>query len=281
MQHRLHQLPWAYSIRSGLQAVCCLALYALCAGSALAQIHASTLPALVSNTAITNYDSSLSVFHPVLGKKGMVASEQRLASQVGVEILAKGGNAIDAAVGVGFALAVVLPNAGNLGGGGFMLVHTAKHGKPIALDFRETAPASATRDMYLDQNDKVITGKSIHSPHAVGVPGSVAGLVNAHKEYGTLALADIIAPAIALAENGFIVSEGLAEQFRLHRSHLGHWPGTREIFFKHKDATQTCALAQCPLEANDSLKKILRIRLLKLHNGAQRAFIPALLQKKS
>jgi gamma-glutamyltranspeptidase/glutathione hydrolase len=226
-----------------------LTTYALWAGSALAQTHAITLPALVPNAAITNYESSLSVFHPVLGKKGMVASEQRLASQVGAEILAKGGNAIDAAVGVGFALAVVLPNAGNLGGGGFMLVHTAKTGKPIALDFRETAPASATRDMYLDQHDKVIAGKSIQSPHAVGVPGSVAGLVGAHKDYGTLALADIVAPAITLAENGFIVSEVLAEQFRLHRTHLGRWPGTREIFFKHKDETQRCVLAQCPLEA--------------------------------
>ena len=249
MRRGLQQLPWAYSIRSSLRAVCCLTTYALWAGSALAQTHAITLPALVPNAAITNYESSLSVFHPVLGKKGMVASEQRLASQVGAEILAKGGNAIDAAVGVGFALAVVLPNAGNLGGGGFMLVHTAKTGKPIALDFRETAPASATRDMYLDQHDKVIAGKSIQSPHAVGVPGSVAGLVGAHKDYGTLALADIVAPAITLAENGFIVSEVLAEQFRLHRTHLGRWPGTREIFFKHKDETQRCVLAQCPLEA--------------------------------
>lgn len=249
MRRGLQQLPWAYSIRSSLRAVCCFTLCAFFAGSAFAQIQASNLAPLAASVAVTNYDNSFSVFHPVLGKKGMVASEQRLASQVGVEILAKGGNAIDAAVGVGFALAVVLPNAGNLGGGGFMLVHTAKHGKPIALDFRETAPASATRDMYLDQNDKVITGKSIQSPHAVGVPGSVAGLVNAHKEYGTLKLADIIAPAIALAENGFIVSEVLAEQFRLHRTHLGHWSSTREIFFKHKDATQTCALAQCPLDA--------------------------------
>jgi gamma-glutamyltranspeptidase/glutathione hydrolase len=180
----------------------------------------------------------------------MVASEQRLASQVGVDILAQGGNAIDAAVGVGFALAVVLPNAGNLGGGGFMLVQTAKGNKPVALDFREVAPASASRDMYLDAQDRVITGKSTQSPFAVGVPGSVAGLVRALQDYGTLSLEQVIAPAIQLAENGFIVSAVLAEQFSLQRAHLGRWPGTREIFFKHKDPSNTtCTLSECPLDA--------------------------------
>jgi gamma-glutamyltranspeptidase/glutathione hydrolase len=206
--------------------------------------------AVAQNTAVTQYDNSFSIFHPELGQRGMVASEQRLATQVGVDILAQGGNAIDAAVGVGFALAVVLPNAGNLGGGGFMLIQTAKSTAPIALDFREVAPTSASRDMYLDQKDRVIAGKSTQSPYAVGVPGSVAGLVRALQEHGTLSLEQVIAPAIGLAENGFIVSAVLAEQFALQRTHLGRWPGTREIFFKLKDPTNTsCALAQCPLES--------------------------------
>lgn len=275
------QMRWTHSIRSARGAV-----YRFCVGGLIAGIAAAaTLPparaqtltqtapvqslpqplpqpspqvqtqlappsATAPNTAITRYDNSFSIFHPERGQRGMVASEQRLASQVGVDILAQGGNAIDAAVGVGFALAVVLPNAGNLGGGGFMLVQTAKGTKPVALDFREVAPASASRDMYLDAQDRVITGKSTQSPFAVGVPGSVAGLVRALQDYGTLSLEQVIAPAIQLAENGFIVSAVLAEQFSLQRTHLGRWPGTREIFFKHKDPSNTtCTLSECPLDA--------------------------------
>ena len=237
------QRRWSDSIRSGRVAVCRLLTVGLIAG---------TVPplAVAQNTAVTQYDNSFSIFHPEQGQRGMVASEQRLATQVGVDILAQGGNAIDAAVGVGFALAVVLPNAGNLGGGGFMLIQTAKSTAPVALDFREVAPALASRDMYLDQKDRVIAGKSTQSPYAVGVPGSVAGLVRALQEHGTLSLEQVIAPAIGLAENGFIVSAVLAEQFALQRTHLGRWPGTREIFFKLKDPTNTsCALAQCPLES--------------------------------
>lgn len=275
------QMRWTHSIRSARGAV-----YRFCVGGLIAGIAAAaTLPparaqtltqtapvqslpqplpqpspqvqtqlappsATAPNTAITRYDNSFSIFHPERGQRGMVASEQRLASQVGVDILAQGGNAIDAAVGVGFALAVVLPNAGNLGGGGFMLVQTAKGTKPVALDFREVAPASASRDMYLDAQDRVITGKSTQSPFAVGVPGSVAGLVRALQDYGTLSLEQVIAPAIQLAENGFIVSAVLAEQFSLQRTHLGRWPGTREIFFKHKDPSNTtCTLSECPLDS--------------------------------
>ena len=212
--------------------------------------RAMPFSAETQNTAVTQYENSFPIFHPTRDPRGMVASEQRLATQVGVDILAKGGNAIDAAVGVGFALAVVLPNAGNLGGGGFMLVQTAKGAKPIALDFREVAPASASRDMYLDQKDHVIAGKSTQSPYAVGVPGSVAGLVRALQDYGTLSLEQVIAPAIQLAEDGFIVSAVLAEQFSLQRTHLGRWPGTREIFFKHKDPSNaSCALSECSLDA--------------------------------
>jgi gamma-glutamyltranspeptidase/glutathione hydrolase len=277
------QMRWTHSIRSARGAVYRLCVSGLIAGSSIAlsfsptwaqtqaqspaqpqpqspaqpqpqssshtQAQAAPPPALAQNTAITRYDNSFSIFHPERGQRGMVASEQRLASQVGVDILARGGNAIDAAVGVGFALAVVLPNAGNLGGGGFMLVQTAQASKPVALDFREVAPASASRDMYLDAQDRVIAGKSTQSPFAVGVPGSVAGLVRALQDYGTLSLEQVIAPAIQLAENGFIVSAVLAEQFSLQRTHLGRWPGTREIFFKHKDSSKTsCALAECSLD---------------------------------
>lgn len=198
------------------------------------------------NTAITRYDNSTEIFHPVRATGAMVATEQALASQVGADILRQGGNAIDAAVAVGFALAVVLPNAGNLGGGGFMLVRDAKTGKTHALDFRETAPASATQNMFLDQDGKVIPGKSTRTPYSVAVPGTVAGLIYAAQHFGSLPLSRLIAPAIKLAEDGFIVSPVLAQQFSLQRTHLERWPTTREVFFKRKRDAADCLLADCP-----------------------------------
>ena len=204
----------------------------------------------VENTSITRYDNSFEIFQPVMASGGMVASEQRLATLAGSLMLSQGGNAIDAAVATGFALAVVLPNAGNLGGGGFMLIHEAKTGRDIALDFREVAPAAATRDMYLDDKGGVIAGRSTQSPFAVGVPGSVAGLTEALAAHGTMTLAQVMAPAILLAADGVRVSPQMAELFRLQRSHLGRWPGTRAVFFKHREgAAQTCVLQDCPLAA--------------------------------
>ena len=127
-----------------------------------------------------------------------------------------------------------------------MLIHDAKTKNNVALDFREIAPAQASRDMYLDATGKVIEGKSTRTPYSVGVPGSVAGLTQALAEHGTMTLPQVIAPAITLAEQGFIVSPVLAELFSIQRPHLERWPGTRSVFFKHTDASQTCALASCP-----------------------------------
>jgi gamma-glutamyltranspeptidase/glutathione hydrolase len=138
------------------------------------------------------------------GEHGMVASSSPLASDVGRDILKAGGNAIDAAVATGFALAVVHPEAGNIGGGGFMLIRL-KDGKTFALDYRETAPAAATHDMYLDASGQPIPGKSTKGHLASGVPGSVAGLLEAHKKYGKLPLAQVIEPAIRLARDGWVV----------------------------------------------------------------------------
>ena len=137
--------------------------------------------AQLTQAAAARYDAQMDVFHPVVAKRGMVASEQALASEVGVDILKAGGNAIDAAVAVGFALAVVLPNAGNIGGGGFMMVHDARSGEYVALDFRETAPAAATKTVFQDKKGNVIDGKSLYTHAAVGVPGTVAGLTHAQK----------------------------------------------------------------------------------------------------
>ena len=186
-----------------------------------------------SQLAANRYDSSNDIFHPVYGKNGMVASEQGLATQVGLDILKQGGNAIDAAVGVGFALAVVLPNAGNIGGGGFMVLHDDKTGKDVAIDFREIAPAKASRDMYLDNQGKVIDGKSLFTHDASGVPGTVAGMEYALKKWGTMPLSKVLEPAIKLADKGFIVSDVLAQTLKEEKSTLGKWSASKAIFFKN------------------------------------------------
>ncbi|HET7435954.1 MAG TPA: gamma-glutamyltransferase [Thermoanaerobaculia bacterium] len=146
---------------------------------------------------------------PVRAKHGMVSSTSEIASRVGVDIMKKGGNAVDAAVAVGLALAVTWPSAGNLGGGGFMLVRKAD-GTVEALDYRERAPLAATRDMYLDEQGNVVKGRSTQGYKAVGVPGTVAGLALAHKRHGKLPWADVVEPARRLAFEGFPVSYHLA-----------------------------------------------------------------------
>ena len=186
-----------------------------------------------SQLAANRYDSSNDIFHPIYGKNGMVASEQGLATQVGLDILKQGGNAIDAAVAVGFALAVVLPNAGNIGGGGFMVLHDDKTGKDVAIDFREIAPAKASRDMYLDNQGNVIDGKSLFTHDASGVPGTVAGMEYALKKWGTMPLSKVLEPAIKLADKGFIVSDVLAQTLKEEKSRLGKWSSSKAIFFKN------------------------------------------------
>ena len=152
--------------------------------------------------------------HPVEGYGGMVSSQKDLATEAGVQVLREGGNAIDAAVTTGFALAVTLPRAGNLGGGGFMVVHLAETDETIAINYRETAPAAAHRDLFLDAEGNPDADHSRKSLQASGVPGSVAGLCLALEKYGTISLERAIAPAIELAEAGFVVSEDLADNLR-------------------------------------------------------------------
>jgi len=163
---------------------------------------------------------------------GMVATDEALGSQAGVEILQRGGNAVDAAVAVAFALAVVEPAAGNIGGGGFMLVRLA-NGKATFLDYRETAPARATRDMYIKPDGKLDEEASVIGYRAVAIPGTVAGLELALKSYGTMKLAEVMAPAIRLAENGFPVSEKLARQLTEERADLERDTLSRKIFLNH------------------------------------------------
>lgn len=186
----------------------------------------------VNRAAAAAYDFDMDIFHPVVARRGMVASEQALASQAGLQVLQAGGNAVDAAVAVGFALAVALPNAGNLGGGGFMMVHEARTGRDFALDFREMAPAGASRDMYLDDKGNVVEGRSLYTPLAVGVPGTVAGLTHALRRWGSLPLSRVMAPAISLAERGYPVSQTLAETLAHASKSMGQWPATRAIFWR-------------------------------------------------
>ena len=180
--------------------------------------------------------SPLDRVHPIWAENGMVASQEAVATQIGVDVLKRGGNAVDAAVAVGFALAVTLPQAGNLGGGGFMIVHDAASGETVAIDYREKAPAAASRDMFLDAAGNADPNLSRWSGLAVGVPGTVAGLALALERYGTLSLADAIAPAIRLAEEGVTVTPDLADSLKANEEELKKWPSSAKIFFNAEGA---------------------------------------------
>jgi gamma-glutamyltranspeptidase/glutathione hydrolase len=168
---------------------------------------------------------------PVRAPKAMVVSDENLASAAGVEIMKRGGNAVDAAVAVAFALAVVEPEAGNIGGGGFMLVRL-KDGQSHFVDYRETAPMHSSRDMYSNGDESVHKDASIVGWRSVGVPGTVAGLALALKSYGTKKLAQVMAPAIDLADKGFPVDKRLATLLQNENTTLGRFATTRRIFLK-------------------------------------------------
>src|ERR1700710_1777970 len=147
--------------------------------------------------------------HPVFGEFGMVVAQEKLAAQIGADILRQGGNAVDAAAATGFAMAVTYPRAGNIGGGGFMVIHSADRHEDIAIDYRETAPAATTRDIFLGADGKPDIAKSRDSALGIGVPGTVAGLSVALDKYGSgkFSLADLVKPGIAIAANGTLVAD--------------------------------------------------------------------------
>ena len=199
----------------------------------------STLTAVLTSAAVTaRQPDSQPLFeysainHPVMGSRGMVASHNQLSSEIAADILAKGGNAIDAGAALGFALAVTLPRAGNIGGGGFMLVHVAALNRTIAIDFRETAPSAARQDMFFDENGNVVLDQTYRFSHkSSAVPGSVAGLAHIVENYGSMTLADVIEPAIRLARDGIEVTYDLAAD--LARSQrLKHNPASLRKFYK-------------------------------------------------
>lgn len=160
-------------------------------------------------------------FIPAIASRGMVSGPEKLASEAGLAMLKKGGHAIDAAVATGFALAVTLPRAGNIAGGGFMLVHLADTNEQVFIDYREMAPAAASRDMFLNEDGTVNKRKAYNSVSAAGIPGTVAGLIHALEQYGTLDLKTVMQPAIDLAENGFAVPAALHLNLRSAAKRLG------------------------------------------------------------
>lgn len=181
------------------------------------------------------YDAA-TIHHPIVAKNGMVASQHNEATKVGIEILRKGGNAVDAAVAVGFSLAVVLPRAGNIGGGGFMLLHSTKENKTTSINYREMAPGASDKDMFLDEDGNVNNQEFNLSYNSSGVPGTVAGLAYALEKYGTMSLKEVLQPAIKLAEDGFPVTYDLSRLLQSYEKRLRACPETEKKFYKGKNS---------------------------------------------
>jgi len=204
------------------------ALLALLACLACLGPLAAQAPAVIDAAPVT-----AARIEAVAARHGMVVAQEGRAARIGVEVLEQGGNAVDAAVATGFALAVTYPRAGNIGGGGYMIIHFAGGQAATAIDYRETAPAATTRDIFLDERGDADPRKSQDSALAIGVPGTVAGLALAHAKYGSgkFTLAQLIAPAIALASDGIPIENDIADSLPRSQSRLARWPATTKIFF--------------------------------------------------
>jgi gamma-glutamyltranspeptidase/glutathione hydrolase len=181
---------------------------------------------------------SLHGTHAVVAQHGMVVAQEKIAAQIGADVLKRGGNAVDAAVAVGFTMAVTYPRAGNIGGGGFMVIHLAERNQDIAIDYREIAPAATTRDIFLGPDGKPNQNKSLNSALGIGVPGSVAGLALALEKYGSgkFTLADLLKPAIALASNGIPIADDIADTLAEGRERLSRFPNSVK-FLSSADGT--------------------------------------------
>src|SRR6516225_2669333 len=197
--------------------------------AALTLLLAAVLPASARDVYVPPNPDSV---HAVAAEHGVVVAQEKIAARIGAEILRQGGNAVDAAVATGFAMAVTYPRAGNIGGGGFMVIHLADRNENVAIDYREMAPAKATRDMFLGADGKPDPAKSRHSALGIGVPGTVAGLALALEKYGSgkFTLAELLQPAIALARDGFVVTDDLADTLPQWYRRLAKWPATAKAF---------------------------------------------------
>ncbi len=190
--------------------------------------------------------ADLSTVRAITAEHGLVVAQERIAAQIGADILRQGGNAVDAAVATGFAMAVTYPRAGNIGGGGFMVIHSAARNEAVAIDYRETAPGAITRDVFLGADGKPDTDKSRNSALGIGVPGTVAGLALALEKYGSgrFTLAQILTPAIELARDGFVIADDMADTLSDMYRRMGRWPNSAKGFSR-SDGT--------PLQEGDRL----------------------------
>ena len=190
-----------------------------------------------------------------ISSDGVVVTQHYLATEIGENILAQGGNAYDAAIAVGFALAVVLPRAGNIGGGGFMVIYDEDSNDTYAIDYREKAPAASFKDMYLDENGEFDILKSTFGYNAIGVPGTVHGFWSVHQRFGSLPWADLIHPAIILAERGFVMSDYMAQTLNNYSEKMSYYDETRNIFLRNYPNLKDSRLIQ-----NDLAKTLKRIQ---------------------
>ena len=190
-----------------------------------------------------------------ISSDGVVVTQHYLATEIGENILAQGGNAYDAAIAVGFALAVVLPRAGNIGGGGFMVIYDEDSNDTYAIDYREKAPDASFRDMYLDENGEFDILKSTFGYNAIGVPGTVHGFWSVHQRFGSLPWADLIHPAIILAERGFVMSDYMAQTLNNYSEKMSYYDETRNIFLRNYPNLKDSRLIQ-----NDLAKTLKRIQ---------------------
>jgi gamma-glutamyltranspeptidase / glutathione hydrolase len=229
-----------------------------------------TLPAQqILQERLVEQSSGIPAAQVATGRHGMVASQDRQATQIGLDVLEKGGNAVDAAVAIGFALAVTVPKAGNIGGGGFMLVHIADQDETAAIDYRETAPAATSADVFLGPDQQADPAKSRDSGLGVGVPGTVAGLSLALDRFGSgkFTLAELIAPAAALARDGVAIKDDLFDSLQREQQRLARWPTATRIFLKSDGATPAFGDKLVQSELADVLETIGREGPRAFYNG--------------
>jgi gamma-glutamyltranspeptidase / glutathione hydrolase len=202
--------------------------------AAIALVVTFFVPAAAQEQRRDYVPAAADTVHGIPAEHGMVVAQEKIGARVGADILRQGGNAVDAAVAAGFALAVSYPRAGNIGGGGFMIIHSAERHEDVAIDYRETAPAAATRDMFLGADGKPDIAKSRDSALSIGVPGTVAGLALALEKYGSgkFTLADLLKPAIELARDGFVIADDMADTLPGIQPRLARWPASAKIFFR-------------------------------------------------
>src|SRR6202171_900411 len=201
--------------------------------AAIALVVALCVPAAAQDRGRGAYTPpAADAIHAAFAEHGMVVAQEKIAAGIGADVLRRGGNAVDAAVATGFAMAVTYPRAGNIGGGGFMVIHSSDHNEDVAIDYRETAPAATTPEIFLGADGKPDIAKSRDSALAIGVPGTPAGLALALEKYGSgkFTLAELLRPAIALARDGFAIADDLADTLPAGQRRLARWPSGAKMF---------------------------------------------------